>query len=109
MAVDHVHVEGDRGGLGVLDGVGDRLGRDVVGGGLDVLVEVGGGHVQDDGQVGRADQLGEGGDEAVVETAGSDAVGQLPELAHGGAELGDGLVEDCGDVHAASEAALGQP
>ena len=57
MAVDHVHVEGDGGGLSVLDGVGDRLCRDVVGGGLDVLVEIGGGHVQDDGQVCGADQL----------------------------------------------------
>ena len=36
-------------------------------------------------------------------------MGQLPELAHRGAELGDGLVEDPRDVHAASEAALGQP
>ena len=42
LAGDDGHVEGDGGRLGVLDGIGDCLGCDVVGGGLDALVEVGG-------------------------------------------------------------------
>ena len=60
LAGEDVDVEGDRPGAGVLDGVGDRLGGDVVGGGLDVLVEVGGRDVQLIGSGGGARPAGTG-------------------------------------------------
>jgi hypothetical protein len=77
----------------VLDGVGESLGGDEVGGGLDLGGEPLGGDVEPDGARGPGGEVVEGGAQAVVEARRPETAGELAEVVDGVGKLGDGLVE----------------
>ena len=93
--VDALHADTHRGRLGVLDDVGQRLGYDVVGGGLDALGEpLGQRDVDVERQPRSVGELLERGAEAALrEDAGVDALGELAQLAQRVGERGARLGE----------------
>ncbi len=87
-------------GARVLDSIGDRLARDVVRGRLQIPVNVCFGDAHVDRNRHRVDEHRQRGHEPVVQTARTDAVRKLPQLADSRPELCDRLVEQTVHVDA---------